>query len=81
MVMITKQQYVEYLICTIGNYMNFHLAEHLDEVNHDVVTNYLRGEHLTAHGLWAWVERLLQDAAEAFMLVDESVQDKHYRIS
>ena len=76
--MITKQQYVEYLICTIGNYTSSHLAEHLDDVSHDVVTDYLRSEHLTARGLWDLVERLIQDGPDAFMLVDDSVQDKRY---
>jgi hypothetical protein len=76
--MITKQQYVEYLICTIGNYTSSHLAEHLEEVSHDVVTDYLRSEHLTARCLWDLVERLIQDDPDAFMLVDDSVQDKRY---
>ena len=76
--MSTKQQYVEYLVCTIGNYTGSRLAEHLDEVSHDVVTDYLRNEHLTAHGLWELVDRLIQDSPEAFMLVDDSVQDKRY---
>ena len=57
--MITKQQYVEYLVCTIGNYTGSRLAKHLDEVSHDVVTDYLRNEHLTAHGLWELVDRLI----------------------
>jgi hypothetical protein len=77
-VMITKQQYVEYLICTIGNYTGPHLAEHLDVVSHDVVTDYLRSEHLTAHGIWELVTKLIQDSPEAYMLVDDSVQDKRY---
>ena len=76
--MITKQQYVEYLICTIGNYTSSNLAKHLDEVSHDVVTDYLRSEHLTAHGIWELVARLIQDNPEAFLLVDDSVQDKRY---
>jgi hypothetical protein len=76
--MITKQRYVEYLICTIGNYTSTHLAEHLDEVSHDVVTDYLRSEHLTARVLWELVFGLIQDSPEAFMLVDDSVQDKRY---
>jgi hypothetical protein len=76
--MITKHQYVEYLICTIGNYTSSHLAEQLDEVSHDVVTDNLRSEHLTARGLWDLVERLIEDSPEAFLLVDDSVQDKRY---
>jgi len=76
--MITKQQYVRYLICTIGNYTSSHLAEHLEDVSHDVVADYLRSEHLTAHGFWELVDRLIQDSPEAFLLVDDSVQDKRY---
>ena len=76
--MITKQQYVEYLICTIGNYTSSNLAEHLDEVSHDVITDYLRSERLTARSVWELVAGLIQDSAEAFMLVDDSVQDKRY---
>jgi len=50
----------------------------LDEVSHDVITDYLRHEHHTARGLWELVEKLIQDSPEAFLLVDDSVQDKRY---
>ena len=78
MEMITKQQYVEYLICTIGNYTGSHLARHLDEVSHDVVTDYLRSEYLTGRNVWELASKLIQDSPESFMLVDDSVQDKRY---
>jgi hypothetical protein len=76
--MITKQQYVEYLISTVGNYTGSHLAAHLDDVSHDVITDYLRTERLTARGLWELVTHLITDSPEAFLLVDDSVQDKRY---
>jgi len=76
--MITKRQYVEYLICTVGNFTSTNLADHLDAVSHDSITDYLRNEHLTARGLWELVAGLIQDSSEAFMLVDDSVQDKRY---
>src|SRR6185295_12172318 len=76
--MITKQQYVEYLVCTIGNYTSSNLAEHLDEVSHDVITDYLSNERHTARGLWELVSGLIQDSSEAFMLLDDSVQNKRY---
>jgi adenine/guanine phosphoribosyltransferase-like PRPP-binding protein len=76
--MITKQQYVEYLICTIGNYTSSNRAEHLDDVSHDVITEDLMNEGHTACGLWELVAKLIQDSPEAFMLVDDSVQDKRY---
>ena len=76
--MITKQQYVEYLICTIGNFTGTNLAEHLDNVSHDTITDYLQAERLTAHGLWELAGGLIEDSPEAFMIVDDSVQDKRY---
>lgn len=76
--MITKQQYVEYLICTIGNYTSSNLAEHLDDVSHDVITDYLSNERHTARGLWELAIGLIEDSPEAFLLVDDSVQDKRY---
>ena len=76
--MITKQQYVEYLISTVGNFTGTNLAEHLDEVSHDTITDYLQTERLTAHTLWELVEGLIVDSPEAFLIVDDSVQDKRY---
>jgi hypothetical protein len=76
--MITKQQYVEYLICTVGNYTGTHLAEHLDQVSHDVISDYLRSEHLTPRSVWELVANLIEDSPGAFLLVDDSVQDKRY---
>lgn len=76
--MITKQQYVEYLVSTVGNYTGTHLAEHLDEVSHDTITDYLRNERLTARGLWELVAGLITDSPKAFLIADDSVQDKRY---
>ena len=76
--MITKQQYVEYLICTIGNFTSTNLADHLEDVSHDTITDYLSSERLTARGLWELVAGLVQDSPEAFMILDDSVQDKRY---
>ena len=76
--MITKLQYVEYLISTVANFTGTHLAEHLDGVSHDSVTDYLQSEHLTAHHLWELVSGLINDSDEAFLIGDDSVQDKRY---
>jgi len=76
--MITKQQYVEFLISTVANYTGSHLAEHLEDVSHDVITDYLRTERLTARSLWEWVQHLIADGPNAFLLMDDSVQDKRY---
>ena len=54
------------------------MADHQDAVSHDSITDYLGNEHLTARGLWELVAGLIQDSSEAFMLVDDSMQDKRY---
>ena len=76
--MITKLQYVEYLISTFGNYTGSHLAEHMDGVSHDVITDYLRSERLTSRSLWELVAPLISDGPDAFLILDDSVQDKRY---
>jgi len=76
--MITKQQYVEYLISTVGNYTGTNLAEHLDEVSHDTITDYLQSKRHTSRSLWELVDELIEDNPKAFLIVDDSVQDKRY---
>jgi len=76
--MITKRQYIEYLISTPVNYTCSHLAEHLEGVSHDAITDYLQREKLTARSLWELVEPLLKDSEAAYLLVDDSVQNKQY---
>lgn len=76
--MITKQQYVEFLVSTVANFTATHLAEHLDGVSHDTITDFLQRERLTARSLWDLVANLIVDSPTAFLIVDDSVQDKRY---
>ncbi len=78
---MNKQQYIEYLIATPGNYTCTNLADHLEgehAVSHDAVSDYLRRERLTPRGLWEVVAPLLDDSPDAYMIFDDSVQDKRY---
>ena len=76
--MITKKDYIEYLISTPINYTCTNLADHLDEVSHDAVNDYLHREQLTARHLWEQVHPLLNDSPDAYLIVDDSVQAKKY---
>jgi len=76
--MITKQQYVEYLISTPINYTCTNLAEHLEGVSHDAVSDYLEREKLTARHLWELVEGLIDNSPDACMIIDDSVHNKEY---
>lgn len=76
--MITKKDYIEYLISTPINYTCTNLADHLDNVSHDAVNDYLHREKLTARHLWKQVQPLLNDSPDAYLIVDDSVQSKKY---
>jgi SRSO17 transposase len=54
------------------------LAEHLDGVSHDVVSDFLQQGRMTAKRLWELVEPLLHDSDQAYLIVDDSVQNKQH---
>ena len=76
--MITKRQYIEYLISTPVNYTCSNLADHLEGMSHDAVSDYLQRDKLTASHLWKLVGPLLKDSEAAYLMVDDSVQNKQY---
>src|SRR5438874_9470103 len=76
--MITKQQYIEYLLHTPVNYKCSNLAEHLEGVSHDSVSDFLQQGRVTAHQLWKLVKGLLNDRKDAYLIIDDSVQNKQY---
>ncbi len=76
--MLTNKQYIEYLISTPANYTCSNLAQHLDKVSHDAVSDFLNRQKPTAHELYKLVQPLLNDTDEAYLIVDDSVQDKRY---
>ena len=51
---------------------------HLPDASHDQVNWFLRTSTLLANQLCDSVQPLLRDSPEAFLLVDDSVQDKRY---
>ena len=76
--MITKQKYVDSLVSTPINYTCSNLAEHLAGTSHDVVSNCFKRERLTSRHLWELVEGLLDDSPDAYLIIDDSVQDKRH---
>jgi hypothetical protein len=72
---MTKQQYIEYLIATPGNYTCTNLADHLggeQAVSHDAVSDFLRREKVTPRRLWEVVVPLLKDSTENYIAVDHT---------
>jgi len=76
--MLTQTAYIEYLLSTPTNYTCTHLAAHMPDASHDQVNRFLRNSRLPVRQLRELVQPLLHDSPEAFLLVDDSVQDKKY---
>jgi len=76
--MISKRQYVEYLLSTPGSFTCTHMADHLEGVSHDVVNDFLRQKRLMPRQLWTLVKDRIDDSDEACLIVDDSVHDKRY---
>lgn len=76
--MISKKEYVEYLLSTPFNYTCSNMAEHKANLSHDVVSDFLRQERFTPADLWKIVQTHLEDSAAWVIIADESVQDKRY---
>ena len=74
--MITKKQYVEYLVSTPKNCTCTYLAEHLEEVSHDVVNDFLHQKRFMPRAIWKLVKDRIDDSPNAFLMVDDSVHDK-----
>jgi hypothetical protein len=76
--MITKKQYVEYLVSTPKNCTCTYLAEHLEDVSHDVVNDFLRQKRFLPREVWKLVKDRIEESKEAWLMVDDSVHDTRY---
>lgn len=76
--MVTKKQYIEYLLHTPINYTGSNLANHLEQVSHDAVSDYLNREKATARQVWELAKEIIRDDVRSYLIVDDSVQDKRY---
>jgi hypothetical protein len=78
--MLTKKQYVEYLLSTPLNYTCTNLANHLDSVSHDSICDFLKRERFTPRQIWELTKSYIikQDDSESYLICDDSIQDKRY---
>ena len=60
------------------NYTGTNLANHLEEVSHDAVSDYLAREKATARQVWELAKEIIHDDVKSYLIVDDSVQDKRY---
>jgi DDE superfamily endonuclease len=53
-------------------------AEHLEDISHDKINNYLKNEKLTPRLLWDNVKDLIVPHEDAYIIFDDTVLDKRY---
>ncbi len=63
-----KKQYIEYLLSTPINYTCSNLAEHLEGVSHDTVTDFLQSRKFTPRDLWELVKERIDDSEDAIFV-------------
>lgn len=73
----SKLDYCQYLLSSPINYTLTNLSEHLDGISHDRINRYLQDEKLTPRLLWDNVEEMVQTSANAYIIFDDTVLDKH----
>ena len=69
------------VINTYSNYTCSNLSDHTkgkNKVSHDAVSNFLKREKLIPSDLWQLVSSRINNTADGFLIVDDSVQDKRY---
>jgi hypothetical protein len=76
--MISKKEYVEYLLSTPINYTCTNMADHKPNLSHDVVSDFLSQSRFTPSDLWKLVEPYIEDSQDSIVILDDSVQDKRY---
>jgi hypothetical protein len=72
--MLTKAQYVALLMSTPVNYTCTNLADHLSDISHDSITDFLNKQRLTAQSVWSFTKALIRDTKDSFLIIDVSSQ-------
>jgi Transposase DDE domain len=76
--MITKNDYINYLIVSAKNFTCTQFASISDGVVHDSINKFLNTSKQVSQSLFDAVKSFLKDSPTSFIIVDDSVQEKAY---
>lgn len=74
----SKLDYCQYLLSSPINFTLTNLADHLENVSHDRINRYLRGEKITPSLLWDNVKHDIEPCTNGYIIFDDTVLDKRY---
>ena len=75
---MTKNTYIEFLVHTPVNYTGTTLADHVDGISHDAVSDFLAHSKSTARDIWELSRTLVENTEDGFLIADDSVQNKQH---
>jgi hypothetical protein len=55
-----------------------HLAEIYERISHDAISDCMNNAHLKPSGIWEKAKGLIQDAPDAYLVIDDCVQEKPF---
>lgn len=68
----------QYLLSSQTNYTLTNLANHFQELSHDMINRYLSRVELTPQLIWQNVKKEIQEYGEGILIFDDTVSDKRF---
>ena len=66
--MITKAQYIEFLVSTPVNYTCTYLADHISGIRHDSISDFLATERITAESIWKHAQPHIDNTESSYLI-------------
>src|SRR6266700_3551484 len=74
----TRLDYCQYLLVSQINYTLTNFADHTQDMSHDAINRYLRGDRLTGSILWQNVREQVVWSEDGYIVFDDTIADKDF---
>lgn len=74
----TRLNYCQYLLVSQINYTLTNFADHTEDMSHDAINRYLRGDHVTGSAVWNNVRGDVVLSPNGYLVFDDTVADKNF---
>src|ERR1700716_2647972 len=74
---VTRLDYCQYLLVSQINSTLTNFADHCEQLSHDAMNRYLRGDRITPRLVWENVREQVVPSPCGSVLFDDTVLDKH----
>jgi hypothetical protein len=74
----TRRDYCQFIIATIANFTQTHMADHHIEFSHDAINRFLMEDDVSPDSVWQSVSHLVRRSENACLIFDDTVLDKRH---